>query len=440
MTSRIRAWLEDLGDQFWLRPALVVLACLVAAHLAVLADHANVLGTEMPGASLIYSGGGEGARSLLSSIASSAIGVASTIFSITIAALSLASGQMGPRLLRNFVRDARNQVALGIFLGTFAYALIVLRTVRTAQENPFVPNIAVTGALILALVCVGTLTWFVHHIATSINVERVVDTVHHDLVRSIMAHTRETADLTPPADKLAGQSIVVEGSDYVQAVDAGSLADWAQAHGIRVALRVRPGDYVPRGAPVAVASAVVEHADKTIGRALTFGSKPAALQDMEYSVRQLNEIAVRALSPGINDPFTAGSVLERFGDALCRLKPRHLPTGAIARGGRIVLTMPVTDYDGLCDAMFHTIRQNAAGSAYVLIRLVEVLTRVAEVERLTSRRTVLRRHGDLVKAIAGDIQEEAARADLARRHEVLVAVLNEGSAATMSREPDPATG
>ena len=439
MTARIRAWLEDLGDQFWLRPALVVLACLVAAHVAVLVDHTQPFGGDFAGASFIYSGGGEGARSLLSSVASSAIGVASTIFSITIAALSLASGQMGPRLLRNFVRDARNQYALGIFLGTFAYALIVLRTVRTAQENAFVPNIAVTGALLLALLCVGTLTWYVHHIASSINVERVVDAVHGDLVRSIAAHTRETADLMAPTAKLAGLSVSVEGSDYVQAIDAQRLADWAREHGVAVALRIRAGDYVPRGAPVAIVSAGVDDASERIGQALTFGNKPAALQDIEYSVRQLNEIAVRALSPGINDPFTAGSVLERFGDALCRVAPRHLPTGVISRQGRIVLTMPVTDYDGLVDAMFHTIRQNAAGSAYVLIRLVEVLTRVAEVERLTTWRAVLRRHADLAAAAAGDIGEVAARDDLARRHEVFCAVLAEGSAAMMAREPDPAT-
>ena len=440
MTARLRAWLEDLGDQFWLRPALTVVVCLVLAHVAVLADHGHLFGTKFGEESLIYSGGAEGARSLLGSIASSAIGVASTIFSITIAALSLASGQMGPRLLRNFVRDSRNQYALGIFLGTFAYALIVLRTVRTAQENEFVPNIAVTGALLLALLCVGTLTWYVHHIASSINVERVVDTVHDDLIRAIAAHTRDTADITPPAEKTVGASIAVTRSDFVQAVDAQGLADWAATHDILIALRVRPGDYVPRGAPVAIVSAVVDGTAKAVERALTFGNKPAALQDLEYSVRQLNEIAVRALSPGINDPFTAGSVVERFGDALCRIAPRHLPTGAIARDGRIVMTMPVTDYDGLCDAMFHTIRQNATGSAYVLIRIVEVLSRVAEVERLTTRREVLRRHAELVMSDAKTgLAEVSGRDDLATRYEVFREVLALGSAAMMDAEPDPAT-
>lgn len=438
--TRLKAWLEDLGDQFWLRPALTVVVCLLLAHGAVLVDRAHALGQ---GFAFLYSGGAEGARSLLSAVASSAIGVASTIFSITIAALSLASGQMGPRLLRNFVRDSRNQYALGIFLGTFAYALIVLRTVRTASETPFVPNLAVTGALLLALTCVGTLTWYVHHIATSINVERVVDTVHGDLIDSIARHTRDEADIQPAKDQIVGVSTSVAGSNYLQAIDIDELADWAHEHGVEIALRVRAGDYVPFGAPVAIVSASVDGTVEALQKALTFGNKPAALQDFEFSVRQLNEIAVRALSPGINDPFTAGSVLERFGDALCRLAHRHLPTGAVARDGKIVLTLPVTDYGGLCDAMFHTIRQNATGSAYVLIRILEVLSRVAEVERLTTRLADLRRHGDLVMADAKTgLAGSSGFDDLAQRHAILSDMLDLGSAAVTvapEGENDPAT-
>lgn len=398
MTSRIRAWLEDLGDQFWLRPALVVLLCLGLAYGAITIDRSSFSGHDFAAVAWIYGGGADGARSLLSSIASSAIGVAGTIFSITIAALSLASNTMGPRLLRNFVRDARNQVSLGIFLGTFAYALVVLRTIRTVREQAFVPSLAVTGALALAFVCIATLVWYVHHIAASINVERVIDTVHHDLCDAILDLTREAADMLRPDQPAAGLPVVVAGSQYVQALDTNGLADWASAKNVVVHLRVRPGSYVPFGAPIAVVSAGVEGAAEAFEHALAFGSKPAALQDIEYSVRQLNEIAVRALSPGINDPFSAASVIDRFGDALCRVAPRHLPSGALARAGKVVLVHPVTTYDGLCDAMFHTIRQNAAGSAFVLIRLLETLGRVAEVERLATRLATLRRHGDLAMA------------------------------------------
>ncbi|MDO9429244.1 MAG: DUF2254 domain-containing protein [Methylobacterium sp.] len=419
MNSRVRAWLETLGDQFWLRPAVIVLACLGLGQFAVWLETAHVAGYDAssPEANWGYSGGAEGARALLSAVASSTIGVAGTTFSITIAALSLASGQMGPRLLRNFTRDGRNQVVLGIFLGTFAYALIVLRTVRTVQETPFVPHLAVTGAIALAMLSVATLVWFVHHIATSINVETVVDAVHQDLCKAVEERTLDAAGISAPTHDPVGSPFGVPGSGYLQALDAERLADWA--HGRRVVLRlaVRPGDYVPAGLPLARVSTPVEGVEDAVARALTFGRRPAALQDLEFSVRQLTEIAVRALSPGINDPFTAGSVVDHLGDALCRLASRHLPTGVLEREGRIVLVHPATDYDGLCDAMFHMIRQNAAGSAHVLGRMLDVLGRVAQVERSPRRVRELRRHADLAVAAARrDVDDPSDLADLEASH------------------------
>ncbi len=424
MKARFGAWLEKLGDQFWLRPAIVVLLSIALAEAAVAFDRMSLSASDPASSAWGYSGGAEGARILLGAVASSTIGVAGTIFSITIAALSLASGQMGPRLLRNFVRDSRNQIALGIFLGTFAYALMVLRTVRTAQETPFVPHLAVTGAVGLALACLGTLVWFVHHIAGSINVEKVVDAVHRDLCDAIDRGTLTDADLQLPAEPLDGMPVSVKASNYLLALDREALADWAHEHAVAVRLKVRPGDYVPLGAPVAVISADVEGAAEVFERTLTFGHRPAALQDLEYSIRQLSEVAVRALSPGINDPFTAGSVLERFGDALCRIAPRFLPTGAVARGGRIVLVYPVPTYRGLCDAMFHMIRQNGAGSGYVLIRLLEVIGRVAEVERFTTRCDELRRHADLaLDAGRKGVTDAAALADIEDRHRRVLAAM-----------------
>jgi uncharacterized membrane protein len=330
--------------------------------------------------------------------------------------LTLASGQMGPRLLRNFIRDARNQTVLGIFLGTFAYALMVLRTVRTVEESPFVPHLAITGALVLALVAVGTLVWFVHHIATSINIETVVDAVQQDLCKAIATHTREEPGAVRPTDAPNGRALAATGGGYVQAIDADALADWAYERRVRVTLRVRPGDYVPSGFPIAHLSKAVEGGAAAIRDAVTLGRRPAALQDPEYSIRQLVEIAVRALSPGINDPFTAGSVVDHLGDALCRIAPRHLSTGVVLRGGGPVLVHPVTDYDGLCDAMFHMIRQNAAGSVHVLGRMLDVLARVAEVERRPDRAAELARHADLVIAAARrDVADPSDLADLEER-------------------------
>lgn len=401
MRTRIEAWFEALGDQFWLRPAIVVTACIAAAEVGVWLDRAKPFGGAESGDTLGYSGGAEGARALLSAVASSSIGVAGTVFSITIAALSLASSQMGPRLLRNFVRDGRNQFALGIFVGTFAYALVVVRTVRSQDESAFVPHLAVSGGIILAIVCVATLVWFVHHIATGINVETVVNTVHDDLIASIEAGTLSSPGLDPVAfDR--GQDISVSGSNYLQVIDLEELADWAAKNDTKIRLFVRPGDFVPLGLPVAEVCPARKDAAETLARALTFGRQQVTLQDLEFSVRQLTEIAVRALSPGINDPFTAGTVLERLADALCRVAPRFLPTGAISRNGQIVVVRPVTDYGGLCDAMFHTIRQNAATSGFVLIRMLDVLTKVAQVERMPDRIATILRHAELVVRTGDD--------------------------------------
>ena len=420
MTPRLRGSLEALGDAFWLRPALVVAGCLLLGEAAVWAERAGWKASWLP-EGWLYAGGEAGARALLGAVATSTIGVAGTTFSITVAALSLASGQMGPRLLRNFVRDAGNQLALGAFLGTFAYALVVLRTVRSVAEGAFVPHLGVTGALALALLCVATLVWFVHHIATGINVETVIEVVHEDLSAALARLTLDRPDPAAPADppRGGGVPVVSSGGGYLRALDEGALADWAAERGATLTLLVRPGDYIYPRSPVAELSpaAQAEVAEAAVADAFSLGTRQAATQDIEFAVRQLVEVAVRALSPGINDPFTAMAVLDRLGAALCEVAPRHLPGDAILRDGRAVLRRRAVDYDGLCDAMFHMIRQYAAaGSPAVLIRLLETLTRAAAVETRPERRAALRRHADLALAAGrAGTSDTAALADLEAR-------------------------
>ena len=427
MTSHLRGWLEGLGDVFWLRPAVLVLFGLLLGIAMEWAERAGINESWISGG-WIYAGGESGARSLLSAVASSTIGVAGTVFSITVAALSLASGQMGPRLLRNFTRDAGNQLALGIFLGTFVYSLVLLRTVRSVDEVAFVPHLGITGALALALLCVGTLVWFVHHIASSINVNTVIGVVHAELTEAITALEPAGSDGdAPDASPLpvAPSKPVIFGSGgYLRSLDEEALADWAAKHEVTLRLRVRPGDYLFPGAPVGQVIGIVGEEtaggdasiDAAFASAASIGATQAAAQDLEFAVRQLVEIAARALSPGINDPFTAAAVLERLGATLCEVAGRRLPNPVLRRDGRAVLVRQVTDYDGLCDAMFHVIRQNSGSSATVLIRLVETLQRVLEVEHDTRRRMSLRRHIELALATGrGAVEDIAGLADLEER-------------------------
>ena len=413
MTADYRRWLSELSEAFWVLPAAMVIGGVLLAMVLVSIDVRGILPHGTLTSSWIYNGGATGARTLLGAVASSAIGVAGTVFSITIAALSLAAGQMGPRLLRNFTRDRGNQVTLGAFLGTFSYALMVLRTVRSPDEGEFVPHMSLTIAIILSFGCVGTLVYFVGHMASRINVDTVIDLVSQDVRDSLTRLTTDSAQAEPLPTSfwVAAAPVIDTRQGYLQRLDAQGLSHWARENGTHILLLVKPGGFVFPGSAIAMIQPVVDGAEHALRNATALSSQRISSEDLEYSVRQLVEVAVRALSPGINDPHTAIGVLDRLGAALCELASRALLTGVYAIDGDVALVVPAVDYDGLADAMFHMIRQNARGSSAVLIRMVDVLTAVAGCERDRRRVATLSRH---VRLIVDDARRDVANpADLA---------------------------
>jgi uncharacterized membrane protein len=439
----LRQRLADLGAAFWLRPAAMTVAAVLLAQL--------LIGFERPVdadgwlAAWVYAGGVAGARDVLGAIAGSMITVAGATFSITVAALTLASSQMGPRLLRNFTRDPGNQYALGAFLATFAYALTTLRSVHETADFAFVPELALAVAMLLAFACVGVLIWFLHHVATSIDVDRVVALVQADLAAAVEAATEAEAraEAGPVSEARSGASAAplrAPGGGYLRVLDDGALADWAAEADAALRLRVRPGDFVFPGAVIGEVRPAGrrEAAQEALARAVTLGEERSGEQDLEVLVRQLVEIALRALSPGLNDPFTAVAVLDRLGAALCAMAGRRLPDGRFAREGRLRLERPAVDYAGLLDAMLHPIRQAGAATPMVAVRLLEVLAEVAAVERDPARRDALRRHADLARDAALAAEPDAsAREAVAGRHAAVMAALD-GAEATRARLRAPA--
>ena len=301
MNAKFRKFLSDLGETFWLLPVAIVSAGVFLAVGLIDLDRNGMVPSWLVNSPWLYNGGGTGARTLLGAVASSTIGVAGTVFSITIAALSLAAGQMGPRLLRNFTRDRGNQLTLGVFLGTFSYALMVLRSVRTESEGAFVPHLALSVGIMLALVCVGTLVLFVGHMAGRINVDTVIELVSEDIGLAILRLTsREPQPAVPDLTMLQDAVQILDTRrGYLQQLHAEGLAEWAAEKGTVLRLLVRPGDYMFPGAPVALMSPAVEGADTAITAATALGPRRVSSADLEFAVRQLVEVAVRALSPGI---------------------------------------------------------------------------------------------------------------------------------------------
>lgn len=398
MIARLLKFYDEISENFWLLPAVIVLAAALAALGLVQLDRVGAV-PEWLLKNWLYDGGATGARTLLGAIASSTIGVAGTVFTITIAALSLAAGQMGPRLLRNFTKDRSNQLTLGIFLGTFSFALLVLRSVRTQDEGAFIPHLGLTTAILLAFVCVAMLVYFVGHMAGRINVDTVIELVSEELQAAIARLTVDDPQPEPPPLQFWKQATAItdDRRGYLQHVDEEGLADWADCHMVAIRMLVGPGGYVFPGAAVAVVMGPAQGADAAIRNATALAPRRVPSADLEFVVKQLVEVAVRALSPGINDPHTAMGALDRLGAALCDLVPLHLPTGVLLRDNRPVLVVPVLQYDGLLDAMFQMIRQSAMGNAAVLRHMLEVLTVVVGTERDRDRKMSLRRQADLIQ-------------------------------------------
>ncbi len=338
----------------------------------------------------LWAGSASGARSILSTIASSMITVAGVVFSITIVALTLASSQFGPRLLRNFVRDAVNQVVMGTFVATYLYCLLILREVRDVNEQAFVPYLSVTTAIALTMASLGMLIFFIHHVAISIQAENLVASVAEELRDSIASLFPEKAGAEKPAvadqgfeDCLSGSkpvAITAVRAGYVQAIEVEELMKEASENKIVIRLLKRPGEFVFDGgllAEIWPADRFTDSIKASVLERHLVEARRTPRQDAEYCINQLVEIAVRALSPGINDPFTAIACVHWLGDAISRAAERKMPEShRYDEKGDLRIVAKVATFSGLVDAAFNAIRQYGASNPSVALCLLETFAEI----------------------------------------------------------------
>lgn len=419
---RARNWWDTLTSTLWFVPAVMTAASIGLAAGIVALDRATPVHASW---FFLYSGGPEGARSVLSTTAGSMITVAGVAFSATMVALSFASSELGPRLLRNFMKDRGNQVVLGTFIATFVYCLLVLRTVSESPE-PFVPHFGVTVGLVLALASLVVLIYFIHHVARTLQADYIIGVVARELDHTIVhlypggmgedAPPDRIAELKDKEDELRNQRparVCLPASGYVHALDVDLLMKLATKHDLVMRILSRPGRYVHDGTPVAEVWPVAnldEPIQKKMTSAFMIGRTRTSQQDVEFAVNQLVEVATRALSPGINDPFTAITCIDRLTTALLHLMRRDFPPRFRLDGDgtlRVIAERP--DFAGVVDAAFHQIRQSGANMPAVAIRLLESLSLLLEHATTDQHRRALDRHVDLVRR-AG-IRESAERSD-----------------------------
>lgn len=430
MKVRLQNLWGRVRGSLWFIPAWMTLAGGILAWLAVGLD-AIVAATEVPEPiPFLYPGDREGARTLLATVAGSMITVAGVTFSVTVVALSLASSQFGPRLLTNFMRDRGNQLVLGTFIATFLFCLIALGSGGRDPEAG--PSVSASLGLLLAVTSLGVLIYFIHHVASSIRAERVIDGVARELERAVeRLFPREddgeenAVEIADPGPDPPGSARVGAGSSgYIQGVDEAALVAVAEAEDVVLRALKRPGHFVVEGEALVVVRGREDLAPELaerIRRAFLLGRQRTQEQDPEYGIHQLVEVAVRALSPGVNDPYTAVSCVDWLGAVLCRIASSPLrPPRRTGSDGRLRLIVDPLTFAGMLAAAFNQIRQCAQTMPAVSIRILETLATVAERTGEAERLAAVRAQGDMVfhGAIASGMQE-CDRQDVEARYRTL---------------------
>ena len=444
MQIKIKNLWYHLQGSFWFLPALMALAAILLSYATTTTDRIlPSLGSSVKW--MVYSGGPDGARAVLSTIAGSMITVAGVVFSITIVVLTLASSQFGPRLVRNFMNVKANQMVLGTFVATFIYGVLVLRTVNAVPGETFVPGLSVTVAIVMSLLSLGVLIFFIHSVSESIQAQNIIARVRRDLENTVdrifpevlepdedLSHGPIMRDYDIPAtcDRHACQ-VKAFGSGYLQAVDDGRLMELAIEENLLIHLGYRPGDFITQGACLVTVwpgEKVDAPLSGKINHIFILGPERTLEQDTEFAISQLVEIAVRALSPGINDPITAMTCIDWLGVTLCRLSRRKMPPShRYDEHNRLRVICKPFAFEGMLNAAFNMIRQNACTDAAVSIRLLETIATVLAQARRKEDRAALMRHADMIAhGCKENLSTDDDRKDLAKRYETAVNTFKEG--------------
>jgi uncharacterized membrane protein len=443
MRSQILKYWNRIRFSFWFIPVIMSAGAVVLANGSVALDETmtDLLENNWD---LTLTSGAEGASAVLGTIAGSMITIAGVVFSMTLVALSLTTSQLGPRLLRNFMRNTTTQVVLGAFVATFLYCLLVLRTIRRAEESLFVPQLSVSLGVLLAVVSVGVLIYFIHHVSVSVQVNEVVAQVGKELIKGIdrlfpdqrELETAEASSDPPDAGFLEAfdrdaRPIAATGDGYLQFIDKNALISLAAEEDAVIRLERLPGHYIVTGRPLVLiwpGNRVSDKLARRVNLAFALGHERIPDQDIEFVVNQLVEIAVRALSAGINDPFTAIVCIDRLRSGLCRLAQRDTPSPYLYdKDNELRVIASTYTFPAIMDAAFNQIRQNSSTIAVITIRLLEAITTIARFTHRPEDRDAILKHADMISrgADEGLLEEEDRRVVAERYQQVKSALTGE---------------
>jgi uncharacterized membrane protein len=415
MGSGGRAFLLGMRGSYWFVPSLLILAALGLALGTLALDRAG------HGAFLAHlSPSAEGARQQLQAVTSAMLTVAATVFAITIAAVSFASGNFGPRILTNFMHDRGNQISLGVFVATFVYNLLVLRSIRAAGEEGggFVPHLSICVSLLTVAAAVITLVYFLHHIPASIRINTMVAGIGRRLLADIARRFPREGSGKEPEPRAPGTPVQARSAGYIEVIDFAALDEIAAEQQVVISLCARTGDFVhPAMALVEICDGDLrDECRDRLHRAFSLAEERTYLQDLEFLFDEMVEIALRALSPGINDPYTAVTSLHWMSAAMASLAGRDLCRGPEQEDYDPARVRPLADdFSHYLRRSFGSARSSVAPSPVAGKVFLDSLATVARAAATEERRRLVLEEGRTFLAAAETVLEGPSLAELRER-------------------------
>lgn len=395
---------------FWFIPVVTILVAVLLSIVLVKIDGFVDISQDSFGRFFLVNST-DSARSILTTISGAMIGVAGTVFSVTLVALTLASSQFGPRLIKNFMYVRLNQVVLGSYVSTYLYCLLVLNALKDSEGYTFIPSISILAAIIGAIFNIVLLIVFIHQIATSIQADNVISDISDVICEKIEALFPEemgdekgkepNIDVDTEMANFSQQiAILSPRNGYLQYIDNKVLMEEVVAHDALFDLNHRPGSFLVKEMVIgklAFNKELEESELEKLQRQFVIGKTKTSQQDLEFSIHQMVEIAARALSPGVNDPFTAITCIDNLTAALTALAKLKFPSKyRYDEEGKLRIIANTVDFEGALDAAFNQIRQFSGGSPSVIIRLMEGLITIHGFTTNTKDRDSVIEHAEMV--------------------------------------------
>jgi uncharacterized membrane protein len=421
MNKRLRMLLREttynLRGGFLVRPLTIalVLGC-AGAVLAWQEQNFPAISEMVPTALFRSHADPQVAQLILGGIASSIMTVVSIVFAILLMTLTLASMQFSPRIIVSFAKDRVTQWTLGIFLGTFCYCMAALPAARSLPR-PFVPVATVEGAMLLVVVCVAWLLFFIHHISEAISVSHIVDRIATETEAMIdeMMPWPHRAEAMPDPHILEPETwetpFASPKSGYVRFIDTARLAALAKSYRVKVHVVRRVGHFVPAGTTLFMVhrgSRVSAEQKEELLEAVDLGPSRTLQQDIEFGVLQIVDIALKAISPAVNDPTTGVSCVDQLSRILIRFASREAPAALLYDPPGVVrASVPWIDFEGLLTSAFEQIRMYSRGDVAVSLRLLRALGDIAATtEDAVYRRKLMELGVRIVEGCSAELTEE----------------------------------